>query len=191
MGVDFTALFALPTGAKPEALAALLESALPAGSVRWPAAFLEDYPNLQSEPHRWVVDRDPRYPSPEDEFTATGSVSLSGSEGFSATSGGSTLELAHVTRWRSYLEDTNHREVIDHACERVAAALRSPEWICLPDSGFEVSITSDLVYDGASLPRVSEFLAEKFGSPSTADELVQGGVESLEYGYLVRANRRT
>jgi hypothetical protein len=105
-------------------------------------------------------------PTPVKELTKYKTITFDGPDSFNLKFKENTVELWHMVRWYQFLTDDSISTKLRGVCEFLASVLKTELVIYLPESAYKPSTVYDLVYEGATIEQVIEWLQTNCGNPA-------------------------
>lgn len=115
---------------------------------------------------RWCWSIDSTFNSVDEEFFERGYVNFDSPAGYLGTLFKKGVEIAHVSRWWSFLYEDSVQFALINAVHHFAQIVGSHNVIYLPDSAYECSAASELLYEGKELSDVLLWLRQRCGPPA-------------------------
>lgn len=157
MGVDVTFVVGREIGWRPDDVIAALRGTDQALEQIWERGLAELCPDYRdyglkrasvSPWRRCAGDEIEENPAPE-----KCNVWLDGPRGFSAVIHGDSVAFDHGMRWGIATGDSGCRQCLVASAALFARALNAPRVVFLPDSGADVSVCVDLLWEGQGFDR--------------------------------------
>jgi hypothetical protein len=121
--------------------------------------------HVRSESTHWEWELNVKYSNAAEELFEVGYLYLDGPHGFWARVFKQAIEITHLARWWSFLDEDDVQNGLRTAIKMIAKIARSEHILYLPDSSFPPSLASDILYEGGNINDMLTWLKSEVGPP--------------------------